>query len=155
MEDYTDVADDEEQPDDQPSEQPDDGPEEWHQMNVRVRKSRYEEWKQAVGKEPDDQFRSMSELVRYAVEQQVSGDAGSDQTPTVDVDAEAIADKLAPKISTDEHTIEVFRREINALRRQVGAEEADADLTRVVYNLLPTDPYRDVELALQAARMRA
>lgn len=149
MEDYSEVADDtDESTDSQPThEETVDQPDEWKQMNVRVRKGRYAKWQQAVGNDPDDEFRSMSELVRYAVEQEVSGDAGSDQPTTVDVDAEAIVDQLSPELTDIKHSIEVLSREINALRRGRRSEATEPDVTRIIWNLLPVSEHGAVSTA--------
>lgn len=110
----------------------------WKHVNVRVRQHRYDEWTEHVGDGPG-KFGSMSELVRFAVEEYTNdeepGRRARGETP--DVDMSPITDEVMPTLNRIERRIEALDTTVDAVAREEEADTGELDLERIVWELLP------------------
>jgi len=119
----------------------------WRNVTVRVEQWRYEQWDEHVGREPGDDYESMSQLVRRAVDREVSDDnTGSvaDESTTVEADMSPITDDVLPALERIESRLDGLDDRLSAVEREHTAESRSGpDLERIVLELLPSESDMD------------
>ena len=120
--------------------------EQWKQVNVRVKQHRYRNWTEHVGREPGNEYRSISELIRHSVEKELHGDhtrLSNDTDATIEADMSAITDDVMPALRKIKQQLTDIDSRLNAVERNETADTSGIDLERIVLELLPTQSELD------------
>lgn len=121
------------------------------QINVRVSESRHREWSSVVGREPGKQYKTISALVRNAVDEKVAEIRGEQTStangaPSADVDLSVVTNDVLPALRSIESTVGSLDERLRALERERDAErEQELDIDRTLQALLPSASEGDVD----------
>jgi len=111
------------------------------QVNIRVEQWRYDEWSEHVGRDPGDEYETMSQLIRRAVGREIADDGGRvPETTAVQADMSVVTDDVLPALERIESELGRLDDRLSAVERERTAENrSGADLERIILELLPSE----------------
>jgi hypothetical protein len=126
----------------------DDDGEQWKQVNVRIKQHRYNDWKEHVGREPGDEYGTVSQLIRHAVARELHGEHGPRVTDdmdgaTIEADMSPITDDVMPALQGIKQQLSEMDNRLTAVERNEQADTSGIDLERIVLELLPAESELD------------
>ncbi|MFK8212435.1 hypothetical protein [Haloferax volcanii] len=121
---------------------------EWQQVNVRVRESNYEEWKEYA----ESEYGGLSDLVRTAVRREIDGQHAGASGGESAAESETVTEVLEA-IDRLENTISGMDNRLSVVRETVESSGPDFSFKAAVRETVPTDGY--LTAAQIAARLDA
>jgi len=121
---------------------------EWQQVNVRVRESNYEEWKEYA----ESEYGGLSDLVRTAVRREIDGQHAGASSGESAAESETVTEILEA-IDRLENTVNGMENRLSVVRETVESSGPDFSFKPAVRETVPTDGY--LTAAQIAARLDA